>query len=200
MDVASTLPLHFNTISGPVALPKSARPQIGRQKESDPATAVMTDFTASAMFSINQDVQIDQAMLYMKAVGVKLLFVLNGDHELRGLITTTDIQGGRPTRYMLSLDGAATRRDVLVKHIMSALHDWKVLDYRQVQKATIGQIVATFKDAGMRHLVVTDGPRNAMAVRGVISATRVEQALGRTLDIVQRASTFAEIEHAVAHS
>lgn len=200
MDTPTTLPLRFNRISGSVALPRHARPAAAKAKLTDMATSIMTDFTTSAMFSIHQDVQIDQALEYMKAVGVKLLFVLNNDSQLAGLITTTDIQGERPTRYMSSVDSPLTRNDVLVKHIMSALADWLVLDYRDVQKATIAQIVATFKSAGMRHLVVTDGGRADMAVRGVISATRVELALDTTLHIVRRANTFAEIESAVVRA
>jgi CBS-domain-containing membrane protein len=203
MDIPATLPLRFNSITGQVFLPKHATPTVSKASETDPALSVMTDFTRSAVFSINHEVQIDQALQYMKAVGVRLLFVLNDDSRLIGLITSTDIQGERPTRYLHSVDAThmtSSRADILVRHIMSALGDWIVLDYPDVQKATIGQIVSTFKSAGMRHLVVTESGASGTAVRGVISATRVEQALGKPLDIVRRATTFAEIEHAVAHT
>ncbi len=203
MDALTALPLRFNGITGPVSLPKNARPPVWEAKPTDPALSVMTDFATSAMFSINHAVQIDQALEYMKAVGVRLLFVLNDDGQLIGLITSTDIQGERPTRYLLSVDAThmtATRADVLVKHIMSALGDWIVLDYRDVEKAIIAQIVTTFKSAGMRHLVVTETGPAGTAVRGVISATRVEQALGVALEIVRTPRTFAEIEHAVVRA
>lgn len=201
MDAYAALP--FRSITGPVALPRNARAPVSRARETDPALSVMTDFTTSAMFSINHHVQIDQALDYMKAVGVKLLFVLNDDAHLSGLITTTDILGEKPMRYLHSVDAshtAAARGNVLVRHVMSPLADWLVLDYPLVQKAQISQIVATFKSAGMRHLVVTDTGPSGTAVRGVISATRVEQALGKPLNIVRRANTFAEIEHAVVHT
>lgn len=197
MDAPATHPLPFHEISGPVALPKNARPAISKLKETDPALAVMTDFTTSAMFSINHNVQIDQAMEYMRAVGVRLLFVLDDDGELSGLITTTDIQGGRATRYMHSVDGAVTRNDVQVKHIMSPVESWVVLDYPDVQKANLARVVNAFKSAGMRHLIVTETGPSGTAVRGVISATRVEQALDIRLEIIPTARTFAEIEHAV---
>lgn len=198
MDAPAALPLRFNTVTGTVSLPTHAKPAISRARETDPALSVMTDFATSAMFSINHETQIDQALEYMKAVGVRLLFVLNEEGALVGLITSTDIQGERPARYMRSVDANATRSDVLVKHIMSPLGDWIVLDYYDVQRADISRIIATFKAAGMRHLVVTDAGPGGMAVRGVISATRVEQALGIALNIVRRAKTFAEIESAVA--
>ncbi len=194
MDTPATQPLRFKSITGQVALPKNARPAVSKAKETDPALSVMTDFTTSAMFSINHSVQIDHALEYMKAAGVRLLFVLNEDSQLAGLVTSTDIQGERPTRHMLSVDATATREDVLVRHIMSPVSDWIVLDYPDVQRARISQIVATFMTAGMRHLVVTDTDLSGTAVRGVISATRVEQALGITLNIVRTARTFAEIE------
>jgi CBS-domain-containing membrane protein len=201
MDAHAALP--FRSIAGPVALPRNARPPVSPARETDPALSVMTDFTTSAMFSINHQVQIDQALEYMKAVGVKLLSVLNEDGHLSGLITTTDILGEKPMRYLHSVDAshtAAARDNVLVRHVMAPLADWMVLDYPLVQKARIAQIVSTFKSAGMRHLVVTETGPSGTAVRGVISATRVEQALGKPLNIVRRANTFAEIEHAVIHT
>jgi CBS-domain-containing membrane protein len=201
MDASTALP--FRRITGPVALPRNARPPVSQAKETDPALSVMTDFTTSAMFSINHQVQIDQALDYMKAVGVKLLFVINDDGHLSGLITTTDILGEKPMRYLHSVDASHTtagRGDVLVRHVMSPVSEWMVLDYPAVQKAQISQVVASFKTAGMRHLVVTETGLSGTAVRGVISATRVEQALGKPLHIVRRANTFAEIEHAVIHT
>lgn len=200
MDAPATYPLRFKEISGPVELPKNAHPAISRLKESDPALAVMTDFTTSAMFSVNHNFQIDQAMEYMKAVGVRLLFVLDDDGGLCGLVTTTDIQGGRPTRYMHAMNGAVTRNDVLVKHVMSHVENWVVLDYHDVRKTDLAQVVSALKSAGMRHLVVIETGASGTAVRGVISATRVEQALGIRLESIPTARTFAEIEHAVAGS
>lgn len=192
--------LAFTSITGPVALPRNARPPVSPSKETEPAVSIMTDFTTSTMFSVNAEVQIDQALDCMKAVGVKLLFVLKDESQLTGFITTTDILGDRPMRYLHSIDAshtAAARNNIVVKHVMSRIDEWMVLDYPTVHKAQISQVVASFQSTGRRHLVVTETGQFGTAVRGVISATRIEQALGKPLHIVPKARTFAEIEHAV---
>jgi tetraacyldisaccharide-1-P 4'-kinase len=76
---------------------------------------------------------------------------------------------------------------------MIPLDQWEVSDYADVEKARISQVVDSFKTAGRRHLVVTEKDM----VRGIFSATRVEQALGIRLDIVRTAKSFAEIESAL---
>lgn len=189
--MSNVLPLR--RVDGPLVLANSGMPAVPRVSPNDPAVAVFTDFTRTAVFSIGEDVGIDQSLLYMKAVGVRFLFVKDTENALVGLVTSTDIQGEKPLRYLQAVH--CTRADVLVKHIMTPVSHWEVIDYSEVEKARIFQVVDSFKAVGRRHLVVTE---NSL-VRGIFSATRVEQALGLQLDIARTARSFAEIENAVMH-
>ncbi|HQT25137.1 MAG TPA: CBS domain-containing protein [Burkholderiales bacterium] len=185
----SILPLR--RASGKLALPKT--PPDSSVSPADPAATVFTDFAKTAVFSIVEDTGIDQTLLYMKAVGVRFLFVTNAENSLVGLVTTTDIQGEKPLRHIQAT--GVTRAEILVRHVMTPVSQWEVIDYAEVEKAKVSQVVDCFKAVGRRHLVVVE---NAL-VRGIFSATRVERSLGIRLDIVGRARSFAEIENALMH-
>lgn len=198
--MTSTTGLPLRHVDGPLELARM--PAVPRKLPADPAVSVMTDFTDTAVFVIGHDVEIDQALLYMKTVGVRFLFVKDGGGSLVGLVTSTDIQGEKPVRYLQSVDctlKSCSRADVLVKHIMVPVENWDVIDYSDVEKARISHVVDSFKATGRRHLVVTEHTGRVAMVRGIFSATRVEHALGMQLDIVRAAKSFAEIESALMH-
>lgn len=197
MNSAQTA-LPLRRVGGPLELARMPAPP--RMSPVDPAVSVMTDFTKTAVYCVDQDAGIDQALMYMKAVGVRFLFVNDDDDNLAGLVTSTDIQGEKPLRYLQSVDCTLTscaHTDVLVKHVMVPVENWEVIDYSDVDKARISQILDSFKATGRRHLVVTENSGKSSIVRGIFSATRVEQALGMQLDIVRTAKSFAEIESAL---
>ena len=203
MSYQSALPLH--RVANPITLPQCGAPKVPRMTLADPALNALTDFTKTAAFSIGLDEPIDHALLYMKTVGVRLLFVLGNDGWLAGLVTSHDIMGEKPMLYLQSMDcnhTTCTRSDVLVKNVMAPISEWEVIDYVDIENAQISQVIAAFKAAGRRHLVVTgyseSCPENI--VRGIFSATRIEQATSLQLEIVSMAKSFAEIEDVLAHS
>lgn len=107
-------------------------------------------------------------------------------------------------RYLQSLGcthTTCTRDDVLVRDIMVPVAVWQVLDFAAVNHATVGHIVSTFKAAGRRHLVVveTADDGKTASVRGLFSATRLEQQLQQSIETFCTAKSFAEIEQVLAH-
>lgn len=195
----------LKNVASPVKLPHCNAPPAPQMTLEDAALNVMTDFTKTTAFSINQDETIDYALMYMKAVGVRLLFVLDDDCRLVGLITSYDIQEEKPMLYLQSINcnhKTCARTDVIVKNLMTPVNHWKVIGYKDAEKVRISDIVAAFRATGMRHLVVTEDAENApeSVIRGIFSSSRVEQATSLQLEIVSTAKSFAEIEHAMAHS
>lgn len=159
-----------------------------------PATEVMTDLQHAAAYTINPAVSISEAERKMILCAVRLLFVTNSEDELVGLITATDILGERPLSYLREHGGC--RDDILVQEIMTAKEGIEVINYPDVVRASIGDIVATFHAVGRQHVLVVEHDR----VRGLFSATEISRRLGETLDMDIRARTFAELEAAlVAH-
>jgi hypothetical protein len=81
---------------------------------------------------------------------------------------------------------------------MTPLHRWKVINYDQLIHATVANIVLTFKELGQRHLIVVDGVKGrsgGQVVRGLISLTALERALGTNIESTKVANSFAEIKH-----
>jgi len=203
MNNLSELPLHG--APSKISLPQCSIAEVPTMKLTDSALNVMTDLTKTPAFSIGLDEQVDHALLYMKTVGVRLLFVLDNDGGLAGLVTSNDIMGEKPMLYLQSVDCnhmTCTRSDVLVKNVMTPTSHWEVINYSEIQNANIAQIVAAFKATGKRHLVVKGSSENCpeSIVRGIFSASRVEHATSLQLEIVNTARSFAEIETALAHS
>jgi CBS-domain-containing membrane protein len=203
MNTRATLSL--NSVTNPISLPQCGTPVIPRKTLADPAMDVMTDFTNTPAFSIGHNEPIDHALLYMKTVGVRLLFALDDNGNLTGLITSSDIQGEKPMLYLQSIDCnhmTCTRSDILVRNIMTPVSHWEVINYTDAKKAQISQIISAFRSTGLKHLVVIGKSESCpeSIVRGLFSASRIEQATSLQLDIVSTPRNFAEIEHAITHS
>ena len=159
-----------------------------------PATEVMTDLLHAMAYTINPTSSINDAESKMILCGVRLLFVTDSDGELVGLITATDVLGERPVNYLREHGGE--REDIMVQEIMTHRDDIEAINYPDVVRASVGDIIATLHDAGRQHVLVVDQD----SVRGLFSATEVARRIGEAVDIEARARTFAELEAAlVAH-
>jgi CBS domain-containing protein len=169
----------------------------------DPALDLLTDFRLTPAISVLATTQIDNALTQMIGSGVRLLFVVDPGFKILGSISSYDIQSEKPLRYMQSRDcriGICSREDILVRDIMTPAHKWKVIDYDQLLHATVADVALTFKDLGQKHLIVVDSARgrNAQIVRGLISLTTLERALGTNIESTKVANSFAEIKHELA--
>ncbi|MBI4192270.1 MAG: CBS domain-containing protein [Betaproteobacteria bacterium] len=186
--------------------PVLARPVVptGTIKLDDLALNAMTDFMQATPITVNGDTPIDETLQYMIHAGVRLLFVTGRDSRLIGLITSNDIQGEKPIRRMQAIecmDRTCSRREILVRDIMTPVASWEALDYGVVRRATVAHVVATFKAVGRRHLLVVERPAQSgqCIVRGLFSASWLERGLGLSIDAMCVASSFADIEKALAH-
>jgi hypothetical protein len=78
----------------------------------------------------------------------------------------------------------------------------EILDFRDVEAARIGDIVATLRLAGRQHALAVEAtdetPSAQKTVRGIFSLTQIARQLGippqQTHDIIR---TFAEIQAAI---
>jgi len=166
----------------------------------DPALDLFTDFRLTPAISVLASTQIDNALTQMICSGVRLLFVVDAAFNILGSITSYDIQGEKPLRYLQSRDcriGICARDDILVQDIMTPTQKWRVLYYDQLTHATVADIALTFKELDQHHLIVIDSPRgrNVQTVRGLFSLTTLERALGTNIESTRTAKSFAEIKN-----
>ena len=191
-------------ISGEAGLAKPMKNQFMRISLDDNALSVMTDLQKASAITVQGITPIGQALEPMIQSGVRSLFVLDNESRVIGLITSYDIQGEKPIRYLQSLDcthRTCCRNDVLVKDIMEPMDKLKNVDFKRVRDATVGHIVATFRRVGRKHLVVVDHNRDQdePTIRGIFSATQLERQLGMTLVATSTTHSFADVEQALMH-
>ena len=165
--------------------------------EDDPATLVMTDLHKIKAFTVDATASIDFANSKMIACGIRLLFVLNADDELVGLITATDLSGEMPITHMQKHGGS--RDSILVQDIMTPRAKLKTLQMTDVSKARVGDIIETMKDFGRQHILVVERLDGETSERicGIFSTTQIGRQLGIELNISPRANTFAEFKSAI---
>jgi CBS domain-containing protein len=165
----------------------------GRVTLDDPAFAVMTDLREVSAATTTADESIAAAEAQMIRRGVRLLFVLDAERRLTGIITATDLLGEKPVRFMHSRGVA--RAEIQVGDLMTPAASLEALPVMDVAQMRVGHIVATLKAVGRRHLVVAED--NGQRVRGLFSASQVARQLGVELQTIEVAKTFADIEAAL---
>ena len=173
--------------------PRQALP--ARVTLDSPAVDVMTDLSRVAAEAIPANLSVDYAEARMIASGVRLLFVTNQNNEVVGIITARDLSGERIMRFVT--DSNSTRRDIIVRDIMTPQHRVEVLEMSDVSTARVGDIVATLKRMGRQHALVVDRDgKGRQIIRGVLSTSQVGRQLGESIDTADFAGSFADLARA----
>lgn len=143
-----------------------------------PAMSVMTDFRVRAMFKIDPDETIDEALNKMKVAGLRIAFVKEKTSEIIvGSISSYDIMGEKPMRYLQSVgfsDRSITRKDIRVRDIMEYTKDWIVAEMHDIEKATVQNILETLQKNGTTHLPILDIKAGEVPrLRGLFSSAKI---------------------------
>jgi len=157
----------------------------------DNALKVMTDLRRVPAASTHPEVGIDAAMQKMIHVGVRLLFVLDDFGTVVGIITARDILGEKPVR--VAAEKQIPRDQVRVEDIMTRRGRVEVLDYGEVARSTVGDIVVTLKEVGRQHALV-ESEGSVPEIRGIFSISQIGRQLGVKIETTGTAQTFAELE------
>jgi CBS-domain-containing membrane protein len=187
---------------GPLLAPGS-RTDYAFLSPTDPACQAMTDFRNGPMITTPASTSIELALQQMKLSGARFAFVVDDRGALAGSVTSYDIQGEKPIRYMQSLDRSHTTgawRDVMVENIMEPVAEWQVLEHSALERLAIGDVASLMSDVGLRYLVVVERLKDSQAwqVRGLFSSARIHMLLGTASPGVAPAHTFAELERQIA--
>ncbi|OOZ41581.1 hypothetical protein BOW53_03470 [Solemya pervernicosa gill symbiont] len=163
-----------------------------RVKLTSPATDVMTDLTKVAGMTMGPCAGLDAAHQRMVASGVRLLMVADQQNNILGIITSTDLSGDRPLKYLQEVGGK--REDIFIRDIMTPQEKLEVLSIADVERAHVGDVVATMKTVGRQHALVVDTDADGnQVIRGIFSAKQIGMQLGESIDTIEIAKTFAEV-------
>jgi CBS domain-containing protein len=163
-----------------------------------PAIEAMTDFLRTNVVMIGADDSIVEANARMISRGVRLLMVSGTDETVLGLITARDILGEKPLQ--IAQARGCKRDDLKVADLMTPIGNVDTLYLNEVLNVRVIDILDALKHLGRQHILVEDvDPTTGMPrVRGMFSATHIGRLLGVPVLGFELASTFAEIEAALA--
>ncbi|WP_298926535.1 CBS domain-containing protein [uncultured Ramlibacter sp.] len=164
-----------------------------------PATVVMTDLTQVAAVVTQPQAGMEAAHETMVQRGVRMLLVLDAQGRVAGLLSASDILGEKPMH--LVHERRIRHADILVADVMTAAARLDAFEFKSVQAARVGNVVARLVEAGRQHALVTQPDAAGQSlVRGIFSLSQIARQLGLPLQLPEAASSFAEIEAAlVAH-
>lgn len=163
-----------------------------------PAVEVMTDLTKVKAATTQPSTTLLQAEQLMIYQGVRMLFVVTDMPSIEGLITTTDLRGDRQMR--LVHERSLRYDELCVADVMTEVSVLDAIGFERMHAATVGNVIATLKRFGRNHLLVVEQATDSAPrrVRGVISRSQIERQLGSPIDLAPIASSFSEIERALA--
>ena len=190
--------LSFSVLSEPIGYftPNQVLPESVTLK--NPAVDVMTDLRQVSAYSVSMGQTIERALERMKKRGVRLLLVTDEQGNVYGLITARDIQGEKPVKLASKM--GQEPKDLRVRDLMTLGGKLEVLQYDDVLRAKVGNVVATLRDAGRQHALVVDSDPTRdgeTALRGIFSLAQIGKQMGLSMESAERATTFADIEQAI---
>ena len=165
----------------------------GRVTLDDPAFSVMTDLREVSAATTTPGETMGQAHAQMIRRGVRLLFVLDPDGAVVGVITATDLLGEKPMRFMQSR--GVSHAEIQVEDLMTPASMLEALPLIEVAQMRVGHVVATLKKVRRQHLMIAE--EGGRRIRGLFSASQVARQLGVELQTFEVAQSFADIEAAL---
>jgi CBS domain-containing protein len=143
-----------------------------------PAIDIMTDFKLINPLSIRENISLEDARLRMKAVKVRLMFVVDISSKIVGIVTSVDLFGEKPVK--LSQEERVGFASLRVFQIMTKVDKITAIDINEIKKAKVGDIIATLEPLKRQHTIVTEIDHNndEQLLRGIISTTQIARQLG----------------------
>ena len=163
---------------------------------ASPAIDVMTDLRHVASQAVSPFSGIEQATERMKNACVRLLFVINQSYEILGILTSQDILEERIVTHMNTHN--IRREEITARDLMTPQSQVEVLQMYDVARATVGDIIKTFRQMGRQHALVVEEIEGKQTIRGILSTTQIAKQTGIHVDTSQYAGSFAELQASIS--
>lgn len=133
-----------------------------------PALEFISDFKEHSAAVLAPSMKALDAALLMRIGHRSTMLVVDGRGELAGLLGVEDVSYQNLMQWVAS---GVSREELTVSDLMRPRHMLKFLEYRQVERSTIGDVLAVMRRDGERDCLVVDTANHQ--VRGLISAGEI---------------------------
>jgi CBS domain containing-hemolysin-like protein len=158
-----------------------------------PALEVMTDLNMVQPVTIPEDASLDKANELMVQRGIRMLFVVDNNDRLSGLVTTTDILGERPMQCIR--EQGRRHADILVRDVMTPRQSLEALSLSDVRVSKVGHMLTTMRRLGRQHALVVDQDK----LCGLFSTSQMARRLGVALNFIPMPQSVSEIQQTLLH-
>ncbi|MBL4763452.1 MAG: CBS domain-containing protein [Gammaproteobacteria bacterium] len=149
------------------------------------ALSFFTDFLQIKPLVIESTVSAVEAKKLMQKAHVRMKVIINEKNQFIGVISAEDII----ERKIVQKVSEGTKRDeVALTELMTSKRDLRALDYNEVSKSTIADVIAVLKNSGEQHCLVID--RETHKIRGIFSASDISRKLHLPIDIQDKSSFY----------
>jgi CBS-domain-containing membrane protein len=158
-----------------------ARPQQSYPDDlrlDSPALDAMTDLRRVTALTVERSNTLAATRERMRKLGVRMLLVTDPSGAVVGVITVTDLDSDRPRK--IAAKSGEQVDELLVQDIMTLRGRIEVLQLADVEKASIGQVLSSLREAGRRHALVLDSDpdHDRHLICGIFSLTRLCGQIG----------------------
>ncbi|MDP2505836.1 MULTISPECIES: CBS domain-containing protein [unclassified Oceanobacter] len=161
---------------------------------NSPAKTVFTDFIDHEPMVVDASMTALEARNMMIKTHVRLKLVVDEHNQFLGVIGAEHLSD----QYVLlqaANTGLRSLKEVLVAELMVRKKDLVALDYAELDKSTIGNVVNFLQDNHQQHCLVIDQDNHT--IRGLFSASDISRKLRLPIDIHEQ-SSFARVFSAVS--
>ncbi len=172
------LPQKIMPVATQLSSPTQEFEQVGMD---DPAIKVMTDLKRVSSITIGAENGVDDARYKMKQRKVKLLFVVDHNEYIIGIVTLNDIIGEKlqKTREEFNLPVS----ELCILDVMIGIDNIDVLEYDNVIQAKVGDIVQTLRSLNRQHALVLQNEHGIQKIRGIFSSSQINKQLKTPVDL-----------------
>ncbi|WNL38985.1 CBS domain-containing protein [Halomonas sp. PAMB 3232] len=164
-----------------------------------PAFELLTDFKQVAPQSVASDMPINEANLKMRHSGVRLLFVIDPEGHCIGVLTSKEVIGTRRVNLAMQ-QRQIDREEVTAEMIMTPWEKLSAMPLEHLESLSIQDLILSMESFTEQHLLITEhNAEHALSVRGLISVTDIQNAIGKganskvSSSAIPMASSFADI-------
>ena len=161
----------------------------------DNAISVLSDFRLEQAPHCPKGISLEMAMTKLKQSGSNLLLVHNDQQQIIGLISSADISGEKPIKFVK--DTGKKRDELKVKHLMTSIENIPTISTQEAVKAQIGDILQTLNSVASEYVLVATQEDSNTAIRGVFSARTIAKSLNIFFDPSPAAKNFMDYTKAL---
>lgn len=185
------LDFHSMPVGAGYSRPKQVFP--GGLSPDSPASEAMTDLRKVTALTVERTNTLAATRERMKKLGVRMLLVTGSTGAVMGIVTVTDLDSGRPEK--IAAKSGEQPEELLVQDIMTLRGRIEVLMSDDVDRANVGEILSSMREAGRRHALVISHDADDAEICGIFSLTRLCGQVGLS---VQPGDPMETIETALA--